>query len=88
MRLLCWSIVCVLALGACGSKGPANAGASEQQGDQWVCQPDGDAWECDQGAEPPSDSPGQAATDSARFDAGGDEPALAGDRPARLTEAG
>ena len=61
MRSVCWFVVFVLALGACGSKAPENMGATGQGSQQWVCRPDGEAWDCDQGNEtrPPA-APDQA----------------------------
>ena len=54
MRNVCWAIAIVLALGACGSRAPANTGAGELDDEPWVCRPDGGAWDCDQGEEPPA----------------------------------
>ena len=53
MRTVCLTIVLLLGLGACGSRAPVNIGAGGQDGEQWVCTPDGDAWDCAEGAEPP-----------------------------------
>ena len=61
MRSAFWSIVFILALGACGSKAPANGGDSGDGDEQWVCQPDDDRWECEQGDEPTPPAPAEQA---------------------------
>ncbi len=53
MRSAIWSVVLVLALGACGSKAPASGVSAAQGASEWVCRPEGDTWDCAQGAEPP-----------------------------------
>ena len=69
MKTAIWSIAVLLALGACGSKAPVNGGDSEDSDEQWVCQPDDDSWNCDQGDEPgPSQPPEAALPDAATED--------------------
>ena len=64
MRSAICFIVFVLALGACGSKGPVNADASPGADGQWVCQPAGDSWRCDQGDEPkPNSAPSPSSNE-------------------------
>ena len=53
MRFACWSIVVVLALGACGSRAPADGVLAGAGDPEWVCRPDDEAWDCAQGVEPP-----------------------------------
>ena len=69
MKTAIWSIAVLLALGACGSKAPVNGGDSKDSDEQWVCQPDDDRWECDQGDEPsPSPPPEETLPDAATED--------------------
>ncbi len=56
MKSRYWFIVLVLALGACGSRAPVTGDSVVDGDEQWVCRPDGDAWDCDRATdqEPPT----------------------------------